>query len=491
MSSEPVVESRASGAKSATGSESSRNQLSSICALLGGRQAVLSHDELDHTWTEIQRRLRLTIPADVFRVWLEQLRPLALNDGTLYIQTAPRTRDWINRRFGTVLTKALIDTDPSSNKIELVSDPSLVAGAVPTDSSGGRLKPAYSFDAFVMGSSNRFAHAAALAVAELPGQAYNPLFLYGPPGVGKTHLLHAIGNYITLNNPALSVRYATGESFTSQFTNALRTSGVHDFKRSFREIDVLLLDDVQFLESKQKTAEELFYTFDALVDTGAQVVITADRSPSGMPLVEARLRERFQAGLVVDLQPPDFHTRLSILHKRSGPELLQRQQSEALEYLARHVSISVRALEGALIRSRAYASLTQQPLTTELAERVLTTLNSPDRMPELGHAAPTVDHIQKLTSAALKLPVADLSSPKRSRQVVYARQLAMYLCRELTPLSLPAIGQSFGGRDHTSVLYAHRQIRSKIFSDQSTRELVEKLIGGFRSQATSSEKVDR
>jgi chromosomal replication initiator protein len=261
----------------------------------------------------------------------------------------------------------------------------------------------------------------------------------------------------------------------------LRTSGVHDFKRLYREIDVFLLDDVQFLESKQKTAEELFYTFDALVDAGAQVVLTADRPPSGMPDVEARLRERFEAGLVVDLQPPDFHTRLSILHKQAGSEPQTPEQSEALEYLARHVSISVRALEGALIRSRAYASLTQQPLTTGLIERVLASLSSSNRMPELGRPAPTVDQIQRLTSAALKLSTADLNSSKRSRQVVYARQLAMYLCRELTPLSLPAIGQRFGGRDHTTVLYAHRRIRGKIFSDQSTRELVEMLTQSFRS----------
>jgi chromosomal replication initiator protein len=442
---------------------------------------LLSNDELDHTWAEVQQRLRLTIPEDVFRVWLEPLRPVALRDGTLYLEAALRTRDWVSRRFGPTLTKALIDVDPTNRSVELVADRSAVPGPAATESVSRWLKPAYSFDAFVMGSSNRFAHAAALAVAELPSQAYNPLFLYGLPGVGKTHLLHAIGNYITLNDRSLVVRCATGEGFTSQFTNALRTSGVHDFKRLYREIDVFLLDDVQFLESKQKTAEELFYTFDALVDAGAQVVLTADRPPSGMPDVEARLRERFEAGLVVDLQPPDFHTRLSILHKQAGSEPQTTEQSEALEYLARHVSISVRALEGALIRSRAYASLTQQPLTTRLVERVLASLSSSNRMPELGRPAPTVDQIQRLTCAALKLSTADLNSSKRSRQVVYARQLAMYLCRELTPLSLPAIGQRFGGRDHTTVLYAHRRIRGKIFSDQSTRELVEMLTQSFRS----------
>jgi chromosomal replication initiator protein len=219
-------------------------------------------------------------------------------------------------------------------------------------------------------------------------------------------------------------------------------------------------------------------------------VLAADRLPSHMPHVEARLRERFEAGLVVDLQAPDFHTRLSILHKQAGAGSQTPDQSAALEYLARHVSISVRALEGALIRSRAYASLTQQPLTVPLVERVLATLSSPDRMPELGRPGPTVDQIQRLTSAALELSIDDLNSSKRSRQVVYARQLAMYLCRELTPLSLPAIGQRFGGRDHTTVLHAHKQIRAKVFADQSTRELVEKLTETFRSHSTESAHTD-
>jgi chromosomal replication initiator protein len=417
-------------------------------------------------------------------MWLEPLRPVALEQGTLFLEATPHTCDWVRRRFGGALARAVAAAGPGCLGIELVEQGRNRPKAHPSDDGGGRLKPAYTFAEFVIGSSNRFAHAAALAVAELPAQAYNPLFLYGPPGAGKSHLLQAIGNYIVLNDRGLTVRYAPVETFTSQFTNALRTNEVHKFKHRYRSADVLLLDDVQFLQRKEKTAEEFFYTFDDLLGAGAQVILTADGPPSALPQLESRLRERFEAGLVVDLQSPDFHTRLSILHKRAGPLADDPDQREALTYLARRLTTSVRALEGALIRVRAYASLTQQPLTTDLVEHVLTTLEQSDPTIELARQAPTVDRIQQAIAAALDLPIHDLSSAKRSRQVVYARQLAMYLCRELTPLSLPAIGQRFGGRDHSTVLHAHRQIRTKIFSDQVTRQLVEKLTGELRPGST-------
>jgi chromosomal replication initiator protein len=456
----------------------SANRPSPFCAICQGGTLdhLRSHDQLDQTWAEVRDNLRLSIPEDVFRVWLEPLRPIALKDGTLYLQASQQTCDWIRRRFGTALTRALATAGSACRQIELVSDPHVRGRGKRAASYHVQLKPAYCFDEFVIGVSNRFAHAAALAVAELPGQAYNPLFLYGPPGVGKTHLTQAIGNYIALNDSRLEVRYATVESFTSEFTNALRTSAVHHFKRAYREADVLLLDDVQSFESKPKTAEEFFHTFDALLGSGSQVVITADRPPSTLPLIESRLRERFEAGLVVDLQRPDFPTRLSIVRKRAGTYGLMENQAGVLEYLARRVSTSVRTLEGALVRSRAYASLTQQPLTVDLVEHVLTTLQASGAAPELDRPSPTIECIQQVTSAALRLSATDLNSPKRSRQVVYARQLAMYLCRELTSLSLPAIGKGFGGRDHTTVLHAHRQIRSRIFSDSAVRELVERLV---------------
>jgi chromosomal replication initiator protein len=443
---------------------------------------VRSHDQLDHAWAQVRDSLRSTIPEDVFRVWLDPLRPVALKDGTLYLQASRQTCDWIRRRFGPALTRSSLAADSPCNRVELVTEPRLRDETAPPASTSKQLKPGYCFDEFVIGGSNRFAHAAALAVAELPGQAYNPLFLYGPAGVGKTHLAQAIGNYIALNDSGLQVRYATVESFTGAFTTALRTNAIHDFKRNYREADLLVLDDVQSFETKPKTAEEFFYTFDALLASGSQVVITADRPPCALPLIESRLRERFEAGLVVDLQPPDFLTRLSIARKRAG--LVDTAEIAALEYLARRVSTSVRALEGALVRSRAYASLTQQPLSIELVERVLSTLQASGAAPELGRPTPTLARIQQAASAALRLPPDDLSSPKRNRQVVYARQVAMYLCRELTSLSLPAIGEGFGGRDHTTVLHAHRQIRGRLISDPSVRELVERLVEELRPSDT-------
>jgi chromosomal replication initiator protein len=473
-----VVESPDPGGSAAISSGSQRIDSHPSLRLVeeGTLDYVRSHDQLDQTWAEVRENLRISIPEDVFRVWLEPLRPIALKDGTLYLQASQQTCDWIRRRFGTALGRALATTESACSGIELVTEPHVRGKRDPTSSHHIQLKSAYCFDEFVIGTSNRFAHAAALAVAELPGQAYNPLFLYGPPGVGKTHLAHAIGNYVASNNSSLEVRYATVESFTSEFTNALRTSTVHHFKRAYREADLLLLDDVQSFENKPKTAEEFFYTFDALLGSGSQVVITADRPPSALPLIESRLRERFEAGLAIDLQQPDFSTRLSIIRKRAGMYGLMESQAGVLEYLARQVTTSVRALEGALVRSRAYASLTQQPLTIDLVEHVLTTLQASRTATELARPSPTIEHIQQVTSAALRLSASDLNSPKRNRQVVYARQLAMYLCRELTSLSFPAIGTGFGGRDHTTVLHAHRQIRSKMLSDPAVRELVERLV---------------
>jgi chromosomal replication initiator protein len=437
--------------------------------------------QLETTWTAFHKLLRAEIPDDVFRVWLQPLRAVALSDGILYLQAPKQTRDWVRRRFGEALSRLLVSIDPSLVRVELVSN---VDGAgkeagksrstLPNRARG--LKPAYRFEEFVIGAGNRFAHAAALAAAELPGQAYNPLFLHGPPGVGKTHLLNAIGNYTALNDEALDVLCVTGETFTSDFTSAIRSGEMDAFKKRYRRADLLLFDDVQFVESKPRTAEELLHTFDTLITGGAQVVIAADRPPPTMPALDSRLRDRFESGLVVDLAAPDFETRLSIIRKRAGKCLSAGDHLAALELLARQVSSSVHALEGALIRVRAYASLTQQPITPALVEHVLSNLYAPS--PASGQAGdkPSVERIQEATSGALQLVQTDLTSAKRGRQVVYARQVAMYLCRELTDLSLPAIGQRFGGRDHTTVLHAHRQVRSRLLTDDSTQKLVDKIL---------------
>jgi len=331
---------------------------------------VRSHDQLDQAWAEIRHSLRITIPDDVFRMWLEPLRPVALEQGTLYLEASARTCNWVRRRFGGALARAVESSGPDVRCVELVEPNRGAVAAPPANTCADRLKPAYSFTEFVIGVSNRFAHAAALAVSELPGQAYNPLFLCGPPGAGKTHLLQAIGNYILLNDRALSVRYASVETFTSQFTNALRLNEIHEFKRNYREADVLLLDDVQFLERKEKTAEELFYTFDALLGAGAQVILAADRAPSAMPLVECRLRERFEGGLVAALDAPDRALREK-LYARYLAEVAGGDDAEVLGYLAERPVTSVRELIGVVHRLQAVVETSGQPLTAAAARQEL------------------------------------------------------------------------------------------------------------------------
>ena len=434
-----------------------------------------SDSQLEQLWTALRSRLRDEVPDEVYRVWLGSLSAIAVAGDTLYVQAPREVREWVRRRFGETLAAALTQVDESLRHVEIVSgDDELVTASSPGSNRGGEgLNPSHCFDSFVIGAANRFAHAAALATAELPGQAYNPLFIYGPPGVGKTHLLDAIGNYTVLNDAALTVVRSTAELFTGEFTTAVRSTNMERFKLTYRGADVLLLDDVQFIESKPRTAEELLHTFDALVGRGAQIVLTADRLPSGLPALDSRLRERFESGLVVQLEPPDFETRLSIIRKRAGRLLTSADQNSALEHLARQVSSSLHALEGALTRVRAYASLTQQPLTTALVEHVLSTLYP--AQPGTRPGRPSIERIQRSTSAVMNLPESEIVSAKRGRRVVYARQIAMYLCRELTDLSLPAIAQEFGGRDHTTVLYAHRQVRNRMLTDGSTRELVENI----------------
>jgi chromosomal replication initiator protein len=440
--------------------------------------------QLEQLWTAFHGRLRDEIPDEVYRVWLGSLQAIAVTGDTLYVQAPREVRDWVRRRFGETLLKALTQVDRSLRRVEIVSEGDVSAATAPRAKPNHRtLNPNHRFDSFVIGASNRFGQAAALATAELPGQAYNPLFLCGPPGVGKTHLLDAIGNYTVLNDASLEVVRTTGELFTGEFTTALRSSGMEPFKTRHRGAEVLLLDDVQFIESKPRTAEELLHTFDALVGRGAQIVLTADRSPSALTALDSRLRDRFESGLLVELEPPDFDTRLSIIRKRAGRLLTSSDQGLALEHLARQVSSSVHALEGALTRVRAYASLTQQPLTTALVDHVLSTLYPP--RPGARAGGPSIEEIQSSTSTVMDLPAMDILSAKRGRRVVYARQIAMYLCRELTDLSLPAIAQQFGGRDHTTVLHAHRQVRARMLTDDSTRRLVESICAQLGSSVSN------
>ncbi|NMO56817.1 chromosomal replication initiator protein DnaA [Actinoplanes sp. TBRC 11911] len=339
---------------------------------------------------------------------------------------------------------------------------------------GNRLNPKYMFETFVIGSSNRFAHAASVAVAESPAKAYNPLFIYGSSGLGKTHLLHAIGHYATTLGHARSVRYVSTEEFTNDFINSLRDDKTQAFQRRYRDVDILLIDDIQFLENRERTQEEFFHTFNTLHNANKQIVISSDRSPRQLATLEDRMRTRFEWGLLADIQPPDLETRIAILQKKAAQERMYAPD-DVLEFIASRVSNSIRELEGALIRVTAFASLTRSPVQLGLAEEVLR-----DFMPDGAGPEITADQIMVSTADYFGVSLEDLRGHSRSRVLVNARQVAMYLCRELTDLSLPRIGQAFGGRDHTTVMHADRKIRQHMAERRSLYNQIAELTNRIK-----------
>ena len=342
------------------------------------------------------------------------------------------------------------------------------------ESGGNRLNPKYMFETFVIGSSNRFAHAASVAVAESPAKAYNPLFIYGHSGLGKTHLLHAIGHYATTLGNARSVRYVSTEEFTNDFINSLRDDKTSAFQRRYRDVDILLIDDIQFLENRERTQEEFFHTFNTLHNANKQIVITSDRSPRQLATLEDRMRTRFEWGLLADIQPPDLETRIAILQKKAAQERMYAPP-DVLEFIASRVSNSIRELEGALIRVTAFASLTRSNVELSLAEEVLR-----DFMPDGAGPEINADQIMASTADYFGVSLEDLRGQSRSRVLVNARQVAMYLCRELTELSLPRIGQAFGGRDHTTVMHADRKIRQQMAERRSLYNQIAELTNRIK-----------
>ncbi len=340
-----------------------------------------------------------------------------------------------------------------------------------------RLNPRYAFDTFVIGASNRFAHAAAVAVAEAPAKAYNPLFVYGESGLGKTHLLHAIGHYAQHLFDGVRVRYVSSEEFTNDFINSIRDGKAETFRRRYREVDILLVDDIQFLEHKEGTQEEFFHTFNTLHNANKQIVISSDRPPKQLSTLEDRLRTRFEWGLITDVQPPDLETRIAILRKKAAQDRLAAPP-DVLEFIASKISRNIRELEGALIRVTAFASLNRQLVDLALAEVVLKDLIPADGGPEITGAT-----IMAATAEYFSLTMEDLCGSSRSRMLVTARQIAMYLCRELTDLSLPKIGQMFGGRDHTTVIHADRKIRSQMPERRTTYNQVAELTNRIKTRS--------
>ncbi len=378
-----------------------------------------------------------------------------------------------------------LHTEPEpAVELALVADPTVELKPQPmlpsTSHEFGRLNPKYVFDTFVIGSSNRFAHAAAVAVAEAPAKAYNPLFIYGDSGLGKTHLLHAIGHYARRLYSGIRVRYVNSEEFTNDFINSIRDDEGTSFKTTYRNVDVLLIDDIQFLAGKDRTLEEFFHTFNALHNNNKQVVITSDQPPKLLAGFEDRMKSRFEWGLLTDIQPPELETRIAILRKKALSEGLSAPD-DALEYIASKISSNIRELEGALIRVTAFASLNRQPVDVALAEMVLKDLITDDGAQEI-----TSGQILTQTADYFKLSMEELCSKSRTRTLVTARQIAMYLCRELTDMSLPKIGQELGGRDHTTVIHADRKIRELMAERRVIYNQVTELTNRIKQQQRNS-----
>jgi len=465
--------------------------------------------ELTALWGRVIDAVALDAPQH--RAFLTLTKPLGLLPGngvTNLLVAAPNAfaKDVLETRLRSVLGEVLsrelneraniavtidealeVSINPTAPEVEFEiaapksgtgrSDNSNTSVVASKSSEQSQLNPRYIFETFVIGSSNRFAHAAAVAVAEAPAKAYNPLFIYGESGLGKTHLLHAIGAYAKELYGNVRVRYVSSEEFTNDFINSIRDDKASAFQRRYRDLDILLVDDIQFLENKERTQEEFFHTFNTLYNANKQIVISSDRAPKQLTTLEDRLRSRFEWGLITDIQPPEIETRIAILRKKAAQDKLNAPD-DVLEYIASKISTNIRELEGALIRVTAFASLSRQGVDLGLAEIVLKDLMPTDAAPEI-----TGQAIMAQTAAYFSLTLEDLCGTSRSRVLVNARQIAMYLCRELTDLSLPKIGQMFGGRDHTTVMHADRKIRQLMAERRSIYNQVTELTNRIKHQA--------
>jgi chromosomal replication initiator protein len=438
-------------------------------------------------WAEVAGRLKDALNTTTYGTWFAGAGGAEVTD-ELFLISVPNgfTREWIEGHFLGLISAAVRDVTGQERRIGLVvadREPTLEPSvelpprraAANGNGSGGGMNPKYTFDSFVIGSSNRFAHAAALAVAEAPAQAYNPLFIYGSTGLGKTHLLQAIAQYTSEHAGSLTARYVTSETFMNDFINSLRDKRIEGFKQRYRNYDVLLIDDVQFFENKERIQEEFFHTFNSLYEAGSQIVISSDRPPREISTLEERLRSRFEWGLITDIQPPDLETRIAILRKKVKTDAIAVPDAEVLTFIAGRISTNIRELEGALTRVVALSSLTGRAMTTELAQDVLK-----DVFPQGEVADVSIKGIQETVSDRFGLTLEELCADKRSQNIVYPRQVAMYLSRELTDSSLPKIGKEFGGRDHTTVIHATSKIARLIKEDRSVYNLVQELTARIK-----------
>ena len=447
-------------------------------------------------WEEILSDLEGRLNRPSFDTWVKIIQPVNLTDTTLYLSVPNEfTKKWVESRYTSFLKEAILKTLQKEYVIQFVLAPQSIPeeelaypprkqenGLNPgqTLSSKGPptwLNPKYTFESFVIGDSNRFAHAASLAVAEAPSKAYNPLFIYGGVGLGKTHLMHAIGYFCLQNSYNTNVVYTSSETFTNEFINAIRDNRTVDFRNKYRNVDILLVDDIQFLAGKEQTQEEFFHTFNSLHESNRQVIISSDRPPKEIPTLEERLRSRFEWGLITDIQTPDYETRVAILRKKAFNENLNIP-NEVLLFIADQVNTNIRELEGAFIRVIAYSSLSEKKISVELAREALKDIIY-NR--ETGQHV-TVKLIQQRTAEYFNISMADIIGKKRTKSFAFPRQIAMYLCRQLTEESLPQIGEQFGGKDHTTILHGCKKIQRDMEHDYNVKKAVENIQRMFKSK---------
>ncbi len=428
----------------------------------------------EHTWKQISDELKSAVGSSLFDVWLAPLKLARLDGNQLILEAPAASRAWVSDRFGQILKASAQSIIGADAEVHVsAAGESAQLGALGTEprrqaEAGDQINPKYCFEQFVIGSGNRFAHGAALAVAENPGTAYNPLFICGPPGVGKTHLLHSIADYATRHGNGVRVHLTGAESFANEFISALRGGDINAFKTRHREADLVLVDDVQFLMAKAKTEEEFFHTFNALRESGAQIVLTCDRPPRDLDKLEERLRDRFDSGLVADISAPDLATRVAVLRARAQLDQIVIDETAVLELIATRVERNLRALEGALIRVVAYASLSGRAVTEALAEEVLDGL-FPQKRVETKPAKLSVEEIRALVAQHYELSVAELCSSSRVASVLWPRQVAIYLARQHSGASLTNIAAVFGGRNHTTALNACRKVEQQTANDAEKR----------------------
>ncbi|QAA30403.1 chromosomal replication initiator protein DnaA [Clostridium manihotivorum] len=440
--------------------------------------------QLNQIWDKTLNIMKGEMSEVSFNTWIKSCEPIYIDSDTIKFSVPNDfTKDIIEKRYKTLFVQAIKLVSSKKYNIEFLiqselqqeneistkpnkEESSNISVVSVNDEMSATLNPKYTFDSFVIGNSNRFAHAASLAVAEAPAKAYNPLFIYGGVGLGKTHLMHAIGHYILKNNPKAKVVYVSSEKFTNELINAIKDDTNEEFRNKYRNVDVLLIDDIQFIAGKERTQEEFFHTFNTLHEANKQIILSSDRPPKEIPTLEDRLRSRFEWGLIADTQAPDFETRMAILKKKADVEKLN-VANEVMVYIATKIKSNIRELEGALIRIVAYSSLTNREITVDLASEALKDIISNKQGNHV-----TIELIQETVANYFNLRVEDLKSQRRTRNVAYPRQIAMYLSRKLTDMSLPKIGEEFGGRDHTTVIHAYEKISDGLNSDEVLQNTV-------------------